>query len=30
MSVVVLFPRMMWLDGMGNGVFLVYTEIAKK
>lgn len=20
----------MWLDGMGNGIFLVYMEIAKK
>lgn len=29
MNVVVLFPRMMWLDGIGNGIFLVYMEIAK-
>lgn len=30
MNVVVLFPRMVWLDGLGNGIFLVYMEIAKK
>lgn len=30
MNVAVLFPRTMWLDGMGNGIFLVYMEIAKK
>lgn len=30
MNVVVLSPGMMWLDDMGNGIFLVYIEIAKK
>lgn len=30
MNIVALFSKIMWLDGMEDGIFLVYMEIAKK
>lgn len=30
MNIVALFSKIMWLDGMEDGIFLVYMKIAKK